>query len=70
MLALLYLTLHQPGLDRAWPSCDWAALDRLHQQGMIDDPKHKNKSVVLTDEGVADAAAAFEHLFGIDGADR
>jgi len=32
-------------------------------KGLIDDPKNKNKSVGLTDEGVAEAAAAFQRLF-------
>ncbi len=31
VLALLYLTLHQPGSYLAWKDFDWAALDRLHQ---------------------------------------
>jgi hypothetical protein len=35
---------------------------------MIDDPRNTNKSVALTDEGVADAAAAFGRLFGAAGA--
>ncbi len=59
--------LHQPGPYLAWPGFAWATLDRLHQQGMIGDPKHKNTSVWVTDAGVADAAAAFERLFGVDG---
>jgi len=42
-------------------------LDRLHQQGMIDDPKNKNTSVGLTDKGVVDAAAALQRLFRSDG---
>jgi hypothetical protein len=37
---------------------------------MISDPKHTNTSVVLTDEGVADAAAVFQRLFGIDDNER
>jgi hypothetical protein len=31
---------------------------------MIGDPKHKHTSVALTDEGVAEAAAAWRCLFG------
>ena len=64
VLALLYLVLHQPGPYLAWKGFDWATLDRLHAKGLIDDPKNKNKSVGLTDEGVAEAAGAFERLFG------
>ncbi len=70
VLALLYLTLHQPGPYLAWKGFDWDALDRLHAKGLIGDPKNKNKSVVLTDEGVADAAAAFQRLFGVDASNR
>jgi hypothetical protein len=63
VLALLYLTLHQPGPYLAWKGFDWAALDRLYANGMIGDPKHKHTSVVLTHAGVADAAAGFRRLF-------
>ena len=61
VLALLYLTLHDG--DRAWKSHDWAALDRLHQKGMIDNPRGKAKSVVLTDEGLAESERLFRKLF-------
>ncbi len=64
VLALLYLTLHQPGPYLAWKGFAWAALDRLHAKGMIDSPKNKNTSVALTDNGVAGATAAFWRLFG------
>jgi len=66
VLALLYLVLHQPGPYMAWKGFEWATLDRLHAKGLIDDPKNKNKSVELTDDGVADAAAAFQRLFGVN----
>jgi hypothetical protein len=49
---------------RAWKGHDWAALDRLHQKGMIGDPKSKAKSVVLTEEGLVKAEAHFRELFG------
>ncbi len=66
VLALLYLTLHQPGPYSAWKGFEWDTLDRLHQQVLIGDPKHKHTSVDLTDEGVTDAAAACRRLFGVD----
>jgi hypothetical protein len=50
----------------AWNGLDWDALDRLHQKGLIDDPKNKNTSVGLTNDGVADAAAAFQWLFSVN----
>jgi hypothetical protein len=62
VLALMYLTLHQDG--RAWKSFDWAALDRLHEKGMIGNPVSKAKSVVLTEEGEAEAKRLFQKYFG------
>ena len=50
VLALLFLTLHDD--YRAWKGHDWGAMNRLHEKGMIDDPVNKNKSVVLTEEGL------------------
>ena len=61
VLALLYLTLH--GNGRAWKGHDWDALDRLHRKGMISDPVGKAKSVVLTDEGLAESERLFRKLF-------
>lgn len=65
VLAMLHLTRFTDGkgefaVTRAWKGHDWDALDRLHQKGLIADPKNKNKSVVFTDEGRRRA----EELFG------
>ncbi len=65
VLALLQLTLHNT--VRAWKGHDWDALDRLHRKGMIHDPVGKAKSVVLTDEGLAESARLFRKLFGRPG---
>ena len=62
VLALLYLTLHDGA--RAWKGHDWDVLDRLHRKGMIYDPVGKAKSVVLTDEGLAESERLFRKLFG------
>jgi len=62
VLALLQLTLHD-GV-RAWTGHDWDALDRLHRRGMIHDPVGKAKSVVLTDDGLAESERLFRKLFG------
>jgi hypothetical protein len=62
VLALLHLTLHDR--FRAWKGHDWDALDRLHRKGMICDPVNKAKSVVLTDEGLAESERLFRKLFG------
>lgn len=67
VLALLHLnSFPDHGAARAWKSFDWDAMDRLHQAGMITDPKSKTKSVLLTAEGEARAKALFEELFGVD----
>ena len=56
VLALLYLaTFKDKPRWRAWKGHDWDALDRLHEKGMIDDPVGKTKSVVFTEEGLAES---------------
>ncbi len=66
VLALLHLNSFQDhGAARAWKTFDWDAMDRLHQAGMITDPKSKAKSVLLTEEGESRARALFEQLFGV-----
>jgi len=62
VLALLYLGLHEE--RRAWKGFDWDAMDRLHQQGYISDPRGKAKSVVFTLAGEERAAMLLETLFG------
>ena len=53
-----------PTLDRLarivgeWQGFPWEVLAHLHEQGLISDPKTKAKSVVLTEEGEAQARAA------------
>jgi hypothetical protein len=61
VLALLHLTLHDG--PRAWKGHAWNALDRLYRKGMIDNPVSKAKSVVLTDEGLAESERLFRKLF-------
>ena len=65
VLALLHLTSfgHQ-GLVRAWKGHDWDALNRLHEKGLISDPKSKAKSVVLSDDGARKAEELFQTLCG------
>ena len=58
---MLYLTLHNG--YRAWKGHDWDAMDRLHRKGMIDNPVGKAKSVVLTDEELAESERLFKKLF-------
>lgn len=67
VLALLHLNaFHDGDLVRAWKGFDWHAMNRLHEQGMISDPKSKAKSVVLTQEGVRQARALCERHFGLN----
>ncbi len=65
VLALLTLTMFKDGLGvRAWKGHDWEALDRLHTQGYISDPKSKAKSVELSEEGARRAQELFAQHFG------
>lgn len=61
-LALLYLTLHDK--YRAWKSFDREVMNRLYGKGFICDPVNKAKSVVFTDEGLAESQRLFKELFG------
>ena len=61
VLALLQLTLHDE--RRAWKGFDFEVLDRLSEKGLILDPKNKNKSLILTDKGLARSKELFEQLF-------
>ena len=61
VLALLYLTLHDG--FRAWKGLDWAAMSRLHDKGMIDDPVGKAKSIVFTEEGLRRSEELFMTMF-------
>jgi hypothetical protein len=68
VLALLHLTSFSEGKGElaftgAWKGHDWAALGRLHQKGLISDPKNKNKSVVLSPEGRQQSEELFRRLF-------
>ena len=63
-LALLYLTLHDG--YRAWKGFDWDVLDRLHEKGLIDNPKNKIKSVAFTRDGLDRAELLFIEMFGTE----
>ncbi len=67
VLALLSLGLHEGA--RAWKGFDWEAMNRLHEKGFISDPRSKAKSVVFTEEGLAEARRLLEHLFSVSSAD-
>ena len=61
VLGLLYLTLHNT--NRAWKNHDFDTMDRLHEQGLIERPAGKAKSVVLTEEGLQKAERIFMQCF-------
>ena len=62
VLALLYLGLHDG--SRAWKGFDWEAMQRLHEAGLISNPRCDAKSVVFTPDGMQRAAHLLEELFG------
>ena len=62
VLALLYLGLHDGA--RAWKGFDWEAMNRLHEQGYISDPRSKAKSVVFSKAGLERSKELLQKLFG------
>jgi hypothetical protein len=64
ILALMFLVLHGDKNEvRAWKGFDWDTLDRLHEKGLISDPKSKAKSVVLSDQAVKLSESLFKKHF-------
>ncbi len=61
VLAILLLGLHDGWLT--WKGIDWEVPNRLHEKGLITDPKSKAKSVIFTEEGLRSAQQLFEKLF-------
>jgi hypothetical protein len=49
---------------RAWKGMDWDLLGLLYQKEWISDPVGKQKSVVLTEQGVALAESYLDKHFG------
>jgi hypothetical protein len=64
VLALLLLGLHDE--VRAWKGFDWDAMDRLHERGLISNPRSTAKSIVFTEEGLRKAEHALARLFTTD----
>ncbi|MBN1412551.1 MAG: hypothetical protein JW969_17010 [Spirochaetales bacterium] len=65
-LALIFLgTSKTPGIPgaRAWGGLNPQTLERLHQKGLIEDPKQKATSLHLTEEGYARSKQLFEEYF-------
>ena len=60
-LAILSLTLHDR--DQVWKGVDWTITDRLYEKGLIENPRHKGKSLTLTAEGIERAEAVLQREF-------
>lgn len=61
VLALLAVFSFDHG--RCWKGFDWDVMDRLHAQGLIDDPRSKAKSVHLTPQALERGLQLAEQLF-------
>lgn len=64
-LALLWLGRwadHE--VTRVWKGLAWEITDHLHEKGWIDNPRSKNKSVIMTAEGVEKAQEMLRKHFG------
>ena len=64
--AVLALLLLGASGHRAWKGFDWEALERLHENGFISNPRTKDMSIVFTDEGLSRAKRLLQELFGSD----
>ena len=64
VLALLSLTAFRDDSGhRAWKGHDWEVMNRLHEQGYIDNPRSKSRSVGLTEEGRKRSGELFRSMF-------
>lgn len=49
----------------AWKGFDFETMNRLHEQGLIENPVNKNKSIWLTTEGLERGRELADRLFGV-----
>ena len=63
MLALLVTFSFDNG--NAWKGFDFETMSRLHEQGFISNPVNKNKSILLTAEGLERGRQIADRLFGV-----
>ena len=51
--AVLALLAHFASEDRvSWRNCEFSVMNSFFERGLIDDPRNKNKSVRLSEEGL------------------
>ena len=64
-LALLWLVMWDEnyGGTSAWKGFDWETMDRLHEKGLISNPKGKAKSITVMPEGKEKAEELFKRYF-------
>jgi hypothetical protein len=68
VLALTWLVMHEDGpVTRVWKGFGWDALDRLHEKGLISNPKSRAKCIVVWDEAIELSEALFKKYFGKSG---
>ena len=60
-LALLSLTLHEG--NRVWKQISWDVIDRLHEKGLISNPRTRTQSIALSPEAIERAERVFQELF-------
>ena len=49
----------------AWKGFDFETMNRLHEQGLIENPVNKNKSIWLTAHGLERGRELADRLFGV-----
>ena len=66
-LALLYLVIHDKSRfgARAWKGFEWETMNRLYRKGLIDNPRGKAKSVVMSPAAVEQSRTLFEKYFAV-----
>lgn len=62
---LAQLVAYSSDTGNAWKGFDFEIMNRLHEHGFISDPVNRNKSIWLTEEGLARGRQVADRLFGM-----
>jgi hypothetical protein len=62
---LALLVAYSSDTGNAWKGFDFEIMNRLHEHGFISDPVNRNKSIWLTEEGLARGRQVADRLFGM-----